>query len=92
MRSWTQRNLLIWLGAACLLLVGDSAAQQASPYADGQAPASAMVAATVPRLIRFSGVASASPRVQSWFTQSPGRVSSSPPQTLPLALRLMKRS
>ncbi len=57
MRSWTQRNLLICLGAACLLLVGESAAQQASPSADGQAPASAMVAATVPRLIRFSGVA-----------------------------------
>jgi hypothetical protein len=57
MRSWTQRNLLICLGTVCLLLVADSAAQQASPSADGQAPTSAMVAATVPRLIRFSGVA-----------------------------------
>jgi hypothetical protein len=56
MRSGTQRNLLICFCAACLLLVGDSVAQQASPSGDSQATTSATVSATVPRLIRFSGV------------------------------------
>ena len=55
MGNCTQRNLLICFCAACLLLVGDSVAQQASPSGDSQAAASATVSVTVPRLIRFSG-------------------------------------
>ena len=53
MRSWSQRNLVVCFCAMCLLLVGDSVAQQVSsaPSGDGQAAASA----TVPRLIQFSG-------------------------------------
>ncbi len=54
MKSWTQRNLLICFCALCLLRVGDSVAQQASPSPSGDGQASA--SATVPRLIRFSGV------------------------------------
>jgi len=49
-RPWT---VVICCGAICLLLVGQAAAQQASPSLAGSAQITA--SATVPRLVRFSG-------------------------------------
>jgi hypothetical protein len=53
MKKRSQQNVVICFCAICLLLVGHSAAQQASPAPsrDGQPTASA----TVPRLVRLSG-------------------------------------
>ena len=52
MKKWSQRNVVIWC-ALCLLLVGHSAAQQASASQSGDGQAASAI---VPRLVRFSGI------------------------------------